>query len=80
MLFLFIDDLIINKIISNKFFNKILKLGKNNKLNHLRLHISTKPKYYDGFVGKLPKKSPYKISTMPSIWKRNFLLKYFEKW
>ncbi len=72
---LFIDDLIINKIISNNFFLKISNWVLQNDPNCLRLHISSQPEYFDGFVGKLPKKTPYKISTMPSIWKRSFLLK-----
>ena len=70
---LFIDDLIVDKIISVNYFNKISKWINYNKPNYLRLHISFKPNYYDNFVGTLPKKSPYKVSLMPSIWNKNFL-------
>ncbi len=72
---LFVDDLIINKIISVNYFNKISNWVNSNKPNYLRLHISFKPNYYDDFIGILPKKSPYKASLMPSIWKKNFLKK-----
>ena len=72
---LLIDDLIINKTISNNYFIKISNWIKFNSPNYLRLHISFKPNYYDGLIGVLPKISPYKVSLMPSIWKRNFLSK-----
>ena len=72
---LFVDDLIINKIISVNYFNKISNWVNSNKPNYLRLHISFKPNYYDDFIGILPKKSPYKASLMPSIWNKNFLKK-----
>ena len=71
---LILDDLIINRKISIGKFYQIIEWVNNNSPNHLRLHISTKPKFYDRLVGKLPMKSPYKVSLMPAIWNRNFLL------
>ena len=70
---LIMDDLIINKEISETFFKRICDWVDINKPNHLRLHLSNKPKKYDNFVGKLPMKAPYKISLMPSIWNKTFL-------
>ena len=70
---LVLDDLILNRKISNESFNKIFNWVALNEPNCLRLHISSKPIRFDNFVGKLPLKSPYKISLMPSVWKRNFL-------
>ena len=70
---LFVDDLLINEIVCDNYFNKISNWINSNKPNYLRLHISFKPNYFDNFVGILPNKSPYKVSLMPSIWNKNFL-------
>ena len=72
---LMIDDLIIKNKISNNFFMEISDWISMNDPNYLRLHVSNRPLYYDSLVGELPKKTPYKLSTMPSIWKTSFLLK-----
>ena len=72
-IFLILDDLILNKKISNTLFDKIFKWVTSNNPNCLRLHISNKPNYYDTLVGKIPLRSPYKNSLMPSIWNKNFL-------
>ena len=76
---LLIDDLLINKKISNDYFYQISEWININNPDYLRLHISTKPQKYDSLVGKIPKKSPYKTSTMPCIWKKNTLEKILKK-
>jgi len=76
---LMIDDLILNKKISNKFFMMISDWININDPNHLRLHISNKPNFYNSFIGKIPNKIPYKISLMPSIWKKSFLQNILKK-
>ena len=54
-------------------FNKILKWVYLNRPNYLRLTISHKPKAFDNLVGQLHKKTPYKTSLMPCIWKKSIL-------
>ncbi len=70
---LMIDDLILNKKISNISIMKIFNWVVQNEPNHVRLHVSNNPIFYNDLVGLMPLKTPYKISTMPSIWKRSFL-------
>ena len=72
---LFIDDLIVNETISSKYFNNISNWINLNNPNYVRLHISFYPDYYNPTVGILPAKFPYKASLMPSLWKKEILLK-----
>lgn len=44
-----------------------------NNPNYLRLCISNKPYYFDDLIGKIPRVTPYKTSTMPCIWKKSVL-------
>ena len=76
---LMIDDLLLNKKISSKFFMMISDWININDPNHVRLHISNKPNFYNSFIGKISNKIPYKISLMPSIWKKSFLLNILKK-
>ena len=72
---LMIDDLIINKKISNSYFRKILHWMNMKNPNYVRLHNSNSPKYYDDLLGIIYSSDPYKTSTMPSIWKKSTLIK-----
>tara|TARA_Y100000590_G_scaffold44633_1_gene47442 strand:- start:1082 stop:1837 length:756 start_codon:yes stop_codon:yes gene_type:complete len=65
-----LDDLFLTKKISDNYFNKISNWINQNNPNYLRLCNSSKPNYFDDLVGRLPKITPYKTSTMPCIWKK----------
>ena len=67
------EDLLFNNKISNNYFNKISNWINENDPNYLRLCISHKPIYFDELIGLIPKITPYKTSTMPSIWKKSVL-------
>ena len=68
-----LDDLLLKNKISNNYFNQISNWVSKNDPNYLRLCISHKPNYFDDLIGELPKFTPYKTSTMPSIWKKSVL-------
>jgi len=68
-----IEDLLIRKNISLRYFNKISKWIDKNKPNYLRLTNSHNLSPYDSLVWKIPDKTPYKTSIMPCIWKRDTL-------
>ena len=68
-----LDDLLLNNKISNNYFNQISNWITKNNPNYLRLCISHKPNYFDDLIGEIPLVTPYKTSTMPSIWKRSVL-------
>lgn len=70
---LLLDDLFIVNKVSSNYFDKISKWIDLNSPNYLRLTISHKPEIFDNFVGLLPKKTPYKTSLMPCIWKKSIL-------
>ena len=76
---LMIDDLLVNKKISNNYFKEINNWLNNHKPDYLRLHISSKPLKYDELIGIIPNKSPYKTSTMPCIWKKTELKKLLKE-
>ena len=71
--FLLLEDLFLANKVSSNYFNKILKWVYLNSPNYLRLTISHKPKAFDSLVGQLHKKTPYKTSLMPCIWKKSTL-------
>ncbi len=73
------EDLFLNQKVSMTYFNQISKWVNNYNPNYLRLCISHKPEYFDAFVGSIPKKTPYKTSTMPCIWKRSTLREILKK-
>ena len=77
--FLMIDDLLVNKRISNKYFDKLSKWINSNSPNYVRLHIANKPNFHDKTLGKIPNKTIYKTSTMPCIWKISTLKKLLKK-
>ena len=68
-----LDDLLLKNKISNSYFNQISNWVRENDPNYLRLCISHKPNYFDEIIGKIPKVTPYKASTMPCIWKKSVL-------
>tara|TARA_B100000029_G_scaffold514148_1_gene615869 strand:- start:164 stop:919 length:756 start_codon:yes stop_codon:yes gene_type:complete len=70
---LLIDDVLFRSKISNDYFNQISNWVNENKPNYLRLCISHQPDYFDELIGKIPKITPYKTSTMPCIWKKAIL-------
>ena len=74
-----IDDLLLNRKISNNYFFKITKWIKHNNPNYLRLHNSTRTQNHDKLIGKIPIKTPYKVSLMPGIWNKKFLEKILKK-
>ncbi len=76
---LFMDDLLITNKISNDYFFKIKNWIDNNKPEYLKLNNSNKPEKFDDLIGKIPKKSSYKTSTMPSVWKKEILKKLLKK-
>ena len=76
---LMIDDLLLNKKISNNYFKEVLQWINNKEPNYARLSISNKPKKYDNLFGLINSKDPYKISTMPSIWKKTTLEQLLKK-
>mgnify|MGYP001450841967 FL=1 len=69
----FLDDLLLKNKISNNYFNQISNWVTKNNPNYLRLCISHKPNYFDDLIGEIPLVTPYKTSTMPSIWKKSVL-------
>ena len=71
---LMIDDLLLNKSVSNEYFYKIANWINSHSPDHFRLHISSKPFYFDNIAGYINSKSPYLTSTMPAIWKKTSLL------
>jgi len=73
------EDLFLNQKVSMTYFNQISKWINNYNPNYLRLCISHKPEYFDEFVGGIPRKTPYKTSTMPCIWKRSTLREILKK-
>ena len=76
---LFVDDLFITSKISNNYFFKIKNWIDKYKPEYLKLNISNKPEKFDDLMGKIPKKSSYKTSTMPSIWRKETLEKLLRK-
>ena len=76
---LMIDDLILDKRVSNSYFNKLSSWINIKNPDYLRLHNSNKPIKHDNLVGKIPLRSPYKTSTMPCIWKKSALLKVLKE-
>ena len=70
-----LEDLMIKKNVSSKYFSQISNWINENQPNYLRLTNSHKPKKYDSLVGVIPDKTPYKTSTMPCVWKINTLIK-----
>jgi len=74
-----LEDLLLNNQISNNYFNQISNWINKNNPNYLRLCISHKPNYFDNLIGEIPNVTPYKTSTMPSIWKKSVLQDLLEE-
>ena len=76
---LMIDDLLLNRSVSNSQFGIISEWIDKNKPLYLRLHNSKLLNKNDNLVSLIPQKTPYKTSTMPSIWKKSYLEKILKK-
>ncbi|MBC8345263.1 MAG: hypothetical protein H8E56_03285 [Candidatus Marinimicrobia bacterium] len=74
-----LEDLFLNQKVSMTYFNQLSNWIIHNNPNYLRLCISHKPEYFDELVGRIPKITPYKTSTMPCIWKRSTLKRILQK-
>ena len=74
-----IDDLLLNRSVSNSQFGIISEWIDKNKPLYLRLHNSKFLNKNENLVSSIPQKTPYKTSTIPSIWKKSYLKKILKK-
>jgi len=76
---LLIDDLIINRRVSNNYFNNISDWVNINNPNYLKLKKTRYSINNDSLSCKIPKFSLYKTSVLPSIWKVETLIRLLKK-
>ena len=70
---LMIDDLLLNKSVSNEYFYKIANWINSHSPDHFRLHISSKPFYFDNIAGYINSNPIFNINNACYL-EKNFLL------